>query len=171
MPHAIPSLDTTRFTLRLWCEADIPDLLDLDDDPDVTRYVGKTATRAEREVFWRGLIGRETERPLLSIRRHGNREFIGWAFLRPFRDGSGDWELGYRLRKAWWGRGVGTEAARALMAWGWTQPEITVIGAVYEAPNAASRAVMLKAGLSDAGTRDYQDEGPLPYCEARRTPA
>ena len=171
MPHSIPSLDTARFTLRHWRESDIPDLLDLDDDPEVTRYVGSTAGRAEREALWRGPIGREAERVQLCIRLHGSKEFIGWAFLRPFRDASGDWELGYRLRKAWWGRGVGTEVATALMAWGWAQPEISVIGAVYETPNIASRAIMLKVGMRDAGERNYHDGGLLPYCEARRAKA
>lgn len=168
MPHPIPSLDTARFTLRHWRASDIPDLLDLDDDQEVIRYVGPTPGRAEREAIWRGLIGREVERPHLCLRTHGDRDFVGWAFLRPFRDESGDWELGYRLRRAWWGKGVGTEVAAALMAWGWARPEIDVIGAVYETPNIASRAIMLKVGMRDAGLRDYLDEGPLPYCEARR---
>lgn len=169
MPHPIPDLETTRFTLRLWSEADIPALLDLDDDPAVTRYTGPNPPRADREAAWRAAAGDPASRPCLCIREKASGTFVGWAFLRPFRDGSGDWELGYRLRAAWWGRGVGSEVAAALVAWGWRQPEIDVIGAVYEAPNLASRAVMLKVGLRDAGTRDYPGEGPLPYCEARRT--
>ena len=46
-----------------------------------------------------------------------------------------------------------------------------MIGAVYAAPNAASRAIMLKLGMRDAGMRDYLDEGPLCYCEMRRAPS
>lgn len=168
MTHAIPSLDTMRFTLRLWGPSDIPDLLDLDDDPEVTRYVGPTAPRAERESAWRAAADDPATRPVLCIRGKSDGVFVGWAFLRPFRDASGDWELGYRLRQSFWGKGVGAEVATALMAWGWSQPHITVIGAVYEAPNVASRAIMLKVGMKDAGTRDYPGEGPLPYCEARR---
>ena len=129
MSFPIPSLETQRFTVRLWTPADVPDLLDLDDDPDVIRYVGH-----------------EAGRPCLCIRDKTTGAFLGWAFLRPFRDGSGDWELGYRLVKAAWGKGIATEVARALVDWGWQQPDITVIGAVYETPNVASRAVMLKVG-------------------------
>jgi RimJ/RimL family protein N-acetyltransferase len=168
MNHPIPSLDTGRFTLRLWTPADIPALLDLDDDPQVTRYTGPNPPRPEREAAWLALAATPGARPCLCIRPHGSPEFVGWAFLRPFRDDTGDWELGYRLHRAWWGRGVGTEVAQALMAWGWQQPQIAVIGAVYEAANSGSRAIMLKVGMQDAGTRDYMAEGPLPYCEARR---
>lgn len=168
MSHPIPSLDTARFSLRLWTAADIPDLLDLDDDPEVTRHTGPNPPRAEREAAWRARIGDEAGRPCLVIREHVSGRFAGWVFLRPFRDGSGDWELGYRLCRAVWGRGVGTEVARAVVDWGWQQPQITVIGAVYEAANTASRAIMLRLGMVDAGTRDYPPEGPLPYCEACR---
>jgi RimJ/RimL family protein N-acetyltransferase len=166
-PHPIPTLQTRRFHVRLWGPGDLEDLLDLDDDPDVIRYVGPTLPRAERAALWRSCFGSEYKRPQLCIRDKSTTEFMGWAFLRPFRDESGDWELGYRLRKAAWGKGIGFEVASALMDWGWQQPEIKVIGAVYETPNTASRAIMLKVGMIDAGERQYQNEGPLPYCEAR----
>jgi RimJ/RimL family protein N-acetyltransferase len=171
MTFPIPSLDTPRFTLRLWGQADLPDLLDLDDDPDVVAYVGPILPRGEREASWRGFIGNEAGRPCLCIREKMSGDFLGWAFLRPFRDDSGDWELGYRLRKSAWGKGVGSEVARALMDWGWQQPQIEVIGAVYETPNVASRAIMLKVGMKDAGERLYHGEGKLPYCEIRRNSA
>ena len=168
MRFPIPDLLTERFSLKLWQENDLPDLLDLDDDPEVVRYVGPNPPRGEREESWRGFIGNEAGRPCLCIRDRVTGEFMGWAFLRPFRDGSGDWELGYRLRKAAWGRGIGTEVALAVVAWGWQQPEIAVIGAVYEAPNVASRAIMLKVGMHDAGERMYHHEGMLPYCMMTR---
>jgi RimJ/RimL family protein N-acetyltransferase len=164
----IPSLETARFTLRLWTADDVVDLLDLDDDPDVVRYVGPQKTRPEREAEWRGLIGNEAARPCVCIHDKATGSFVGWAFLRPFRDQSGDWELGYRLRKAAWGQGIGTEVAQALMAWGWQQEDIHVIGAVYETPNVASRAIMLRVGMIDAGERLYFNEGILPYCQMTR---
>lgn len=168
MAHPVPSLDTARFTLRLWSEADIPDLLDLDDDPEVTRYVGPPRPRAEREAIWRGRLEDRARWPYLCVRDRLSGAFVGWATLRPFADGNGDWELGYRLRKSWWRQGVGSEVARALVEWGWAQPGIDVIGAVYDPRNVASRAILLKVGMQDAGMRDYFDEGPVDYCEARR---
>lgn len=163
-----PSLLTERFTIRLWGPDDIADLLDLDDDPDVIRHVGPVWPRERRAQAWHEVAHDPGARPCLVIHERAGGAFLGWIFLRPFADGTTDWELGYRLRKAAWGRGVASECARALVGWGWTRPEINVICAVYEPENTASRAVMLKLGMTDAGFRDYRDEGPLACCMMAR---
>jgi RimJ/RimL family protein N-acetyltransferase len=165
----LPSfLSTPRFELRLRTRVDLNDLLDLDDDPDVIRYVGPTPGRAEREVDWRRVFTSHDQRPALVIRDRITQEFMGWAFLRPYQDDSGDWELGYRLKKAAWGQGIGTEVSRALLDWGWAQPDIHTIVAVYETENAASRNIMMKLGMKPMGERHYPNEGPLPYCAITR---
>jgi RimJ/RimL family protein N-acetyltransferase len=154
---------TPRFELRLRALSDLNDLLDLDDDPDVIRYVGPTPLRAEREADWRQVFTSDDKRPVLCIRERATSEFMGWAFLRPYKDDSGDWELGYRLKQAAWGQGIGTEVSRALMDWGWAQPDIATIVAVYETENTASLNIMLKLGMKPMGQRHYPNEGPLPY--------
>jgi RimJ/RimL family protein N-acetyltransferase len=164
-PH---HLVTPRFDLRLRAVSDLTDLLDLDDDPDVTRYVGPMPPRAERELDWRQVFTSDDQRPVLCIRDRVTREFMGWAFLRPYKDNSGDWELGYRLKKAAWGQGIGTEVSRALIARGWAQPDIATIVAVYETQNTASLNIMLKLGMKPMGQRHYPNEGPLPYCAITR---
>jgi RimJ/RimL family protein N-acetyltransferase len=161
LPH---SLNTERFLLRFRAMSDLCDLLDLDDDPDVIRYVGPTPLRAEREVEWLAVLNTQDQRPALTIRARETGEFMGWAFLRPYGDNSGDWELGYRLKKAAWGQGIGTEVSRALMDWGWKQATIQTIVAVYELENTASLNIMLKLGMKPMGQRHYPNEGPLPYC-------
>jgi RimJ/RimL family protein N-acetyltransferase len=162
------SITTERFDVRLRARADLTDLLDLDDDPDVTRYVGPTQPRALRERDWQNVFEMDSERPVLVIRDKLERTFMGWAFLRPFRDNSGDWELGYRLKKSAWGKGIGTEVSRALIDWAWTQSNIQTIVAVYEAENTASLNIMLKLGMTPMGERDYLHKGPLPYCALSR---
>jgi RimJ/RimL family protein N-acetyltransferase len=162
------SLDTVRYTLRLRTTADLMDLLDLDDDPEVIRYVGPTPPRATRELDWHQVLQTSDQRPVLCIRDITTNEFMGWAFLRPFKDDSGDWELGYRLKKSAWGQGIGTEVSRALMEWGWQQPQIQTIVAVYELENTASLNIMIKLGMKPMGERHYPNEGPLPYCAITR---
>jgi [ribosomal protein S5]-alanine N-acetyltransferase len=161
-------LTTVRFSLDLRAPQDLQDLLDLDDDPDVIRYVGPTPPRGERERDWISVFEDPTHRPVLVVRDQNTHEFIGWAFLRPFRDDSGDWELGYRFKKKFWGQGIGSEVSAALVAWGWTQANIHTIVAVYEAENKASLNIMLKLGMTPMGERHYPNEGPLPYCAIAR---
>jgi RimJ/RimL family protein N-acetyltransferase len=161
-------LITTRFDMRLRALSDLDDLLDLDDDADVIRYVGPTLPRAQREVDWRQVFETESQRPVLCIRDRITYDFKGWAFLRPYKDDSGDWELGYRLKKAAWAQGIGTEVSRILIKWGWSQPDIHTIVAVYEAQNTASLNIMIKLGMKPMGLRHYPNEGPLPYCAMTR---
>jgi RimJ/RimL family protein N-acetyltransferase len=168
MTHLPHTLDTARFLLRFRTSQDLTDLLNLDDDPDVIRYVGPTPARSEREADWLAVLATQDQRPVLTIRTNDTGEFMGWAFLRPYKDESGDWELGYRLKKAAWGQGIGTEVSRALMAWGWARHDIHTIVAVYELENIASLNIMLKLGMKPMGQRHYPNEGPLPYCAMRR---
>ena len=75
-------------------------------------------------------------------------EFLGWFCLRPHEDGGpGNVGLGYRLRKAAWGKGYGTEGARALIHKGFAELGVERVFAVTYEENLASRRVMEKAGL------------------------
>jgi RimJ/RimL family protein N-acetyltransferase len=56
-------------------------------------------------------------------------------------------ELGYRLRRAAWGRGYATEGARALVRHGFTRAGASIISARTLVGNVASQRVMEKCGL------------------------
>jgi len=60
--------------------------------------------------------------------------------------------LGYRLRRAEWGRGYATERARALIRTGFTEPGVERVVATTHAENFASRRVLEKAGMTLART-------------------
>jgi RimJ/RimL family protein N-acetyltransferase len=76
-------------------------------------------------------------------------DFLGWFHFRPGKDAApGEVELGYRLRKAAWGRGYATEGSRALIGKGFTELGVQRVVAEAMAVNQASRRVMEKAGLT-----------------------
>jgi RimJ/RimL family protein N-acetyltransferase len=58
-----------------------------------------------------------------------------------------DLELGYRLRRAAWGRGFATEASAALVRLALADPSVTSIVAAALVPNRASTRVMEKIGM------------------------
>ena len=60
-------------------------------------------------------------------------------------------EIGYSVLPAFQRHGYASEAARALVAWGFTQPGIRRIVANCRADNAASIRVLEKAGLRLTG--------------------
>jgi len=85
-----------------------------------------------------------------------SQEFIGWFFFKPAVEASyfnpvlanpTDVELGYRLRKASWGKGYATEGARALIVKGFSELGAQRIVAPALSANVASIRVLEKSGL------------------------
>ncbi len=75
--------------------------------------------------------------------------FLGWFSFRLREEaGPDEAELGYRLRKAAWGKGYATEGARALIHKGFTELPVRRVVAFTMTVNIASRRVMEKAGLT-----------------------
>lgn len=75
-------------------------------------------------------------------------EFIGWFALRIDPEGPCDEpELGYRLRKAAWGRGHATEGSRALVDKAFAELSASRVFANTMTVNSGSRRVMEKAGM------------------------
>lgn len=67
-------------------------------------------------------------------------------------------EVGYGLRAGFCGRGYMTEALKALCAWALTQPGVLRVEAETEPGNAASQAVLARAGFVPMGK--CGEEGP-----------
>ena len=75
-------------------------------------------------------------------------QFLGWFHLRPAPDAPpGEVELGYRLRRAAWGKGYASEGSRALIDKAFRELGAERVFADTMTVNVASRRVMEKAGL------------------------
>lgn len=158
-----PILETPRLRLRPLAGADLDDLIRLDSDPEVMRYVGSPAgvkTPAETEERARLRI-RETElgvhEPLGFWRVEGRSDgvFYGVGALIRMPDGD-DVELAYRLARAAWGRGVATEAAGALVAHGLRTLGLPRLVAVTYPDNRSSQRVLDKLGFERRGLTEYK---------------
>ena len=152
-------LETERLVLRRFTEADLDNLVDLDGDPDVMRFLtGGTPT--PRDVIQNVVLPRFLsyyERfagyGFWAAIEKQTGEFLGWFHFRP-PEGAGpdEVELGYRLRKSAWGKGFGTEGSRALIRKGFTELGVRrVVASTYQ-DNIGSRRVMEKAGMTLART-------------------
>jgi len=148
-------LETDRLLLRRFTPADEDNLVELDSDPEVMRFLtgGKPTPRDVVRHDLLPWILRNYERYdgrfglWAAVAKPGGR-FLGWFELRPREDGGADEvELGYRLRRDAWGRGYGTEGARALVDRAFATLGVRRVFAETMAVNTASRRVMEKAGL------------------------
>lgn len=159
-------LQTARLVLRDVTEADAERLLELDSDPNVMRYI--SSTPPPELASYRDRI-RTVFLPRQAHSWHGIRivldrlsgEFLGWVFARPACDSTlaphlgwirpDEIEIGYRYRRAAWGRGLATEAAMPLLATALDDPATTAVVACAHARNTASLRVLEKLGLVRIG--------------------
>lgn len=137
-------LDTERMALRGVTLSDVDHLVALDADPMVMRYIngGHPSARAEVEEIVRRSVGHRW----VAFER-SSAAFLGWFSLRPIDPGGRSRELGYRLRRDAWGRGLATEGARALIVMAFAGTEVDGIRAQTMTVNTASRRVMERCGL------------------------
>ncbi|MGW4468130.1 GNAT family N-acetyltransferase [Nonomuraea sp. NPDC004354] len=178
MPGVHLVLETERLILRRLTPDDLDNLVELDNDPDVMRFLngGKPVAREEiRDVTLPRLLA-YYERPggfgFWAAEEKATGEFIGWFHFRPQRDAPpGEIELGYRLRRPAWGKGFGTEGSRALIERGFTEQGVERVTAFTMSVNTGSRRVMEKSGLRFVRTFfqdwpesiDGSEEGEVEY--------
>jgi RimJ/RimL family protein N-acetyltransferase len=170
-------LETERLVLRRFTADDGPLLVELDGDPEVTRYInGGQATPAEtvRDVVLPRLLGHYqnwTGYGVFAAHEKDGGEFVGWFALRPERsDPDGDPELGYRLRRAAWGLGYATEGSKALVRQAFAVLGARRVWAQTMTVNRGSRNVMEKSGLTyvrtffpDLEPIEGSEEGDVEY--------
>ena len=164
-------LETERLILRAFTPDDLEHLVELDSDPAVMRYLngGVPTPREviEREILPRFIASSQAGDGygVWAASERATGAFVGWFGFQPHEGGAaGDISLGYRLRRAVWGRGYATEGARALIRQGFTALGARRIVAITYQDNRASRRVMEKAGLTLARTfrmtpEDLLEEG------------
>lgn len=131
------------------------DLLEsLDSDPEVMRYISGGAP-TPRSTIVDALIPRmlsQATRPGLGFFIVSQDDAsLGWAHLRNDTLQPAWAEVGYRLFRHAWGRGVATEIAKVLANRAFDELGFDVVSARTLPTNLASRRVMEKAGLVYSG--------------------
>lgn len=94
-------------------------------------------------------------------------DFLGWVSFIPFDAVGPELEMGWRLVRRAWGRGVASEAARRIVEHAFADPEVERIVADAHIDNGASLAVARKIGFRF--THDGEFEGlPSRFFEMTR---
>jgi RimJ/RimL family protein N-acetyltransferase len=149
-------LETNRLTLRRFTEADEDNLVELDSDPQVMRFLNGGEPTLREEVRSRilpivlGFYERFEGFGYWAAEEKASGRFLGWFHFRPRKDEprEGEIELGYRLRRSAWANGYATEGSLALIHKGFTELGVERVVAETVAVNLGSRRVMEKAGLT-----------------------
>lgn len=160
------SIETERLLFRELLPSDAQAMFELDSDPEVVKYVGvelhthigQTQQLIEmiRQQYRDYGIGR------WAVILKETNEFIGWAglkYIKELNDRQDNYDLGYRFLKRHWGKGYGTESARAFIDFGFNEMQLARISAYIDVENTASQKILEKCGLTFTNT--FMDEGDL----------
>ncbi|MBK9440529.1 MAG: GNAT family N-acetyltransferase [Comamonadaceae bacterium] len=148
-------LATARLTLRPVSPADRADLMALEVDAEVMRFLNGGRPVPDAGLFDANFLTPRGEEPeVLAAHHSADGTFIGWFCL--FDDGVVDGlqsaEIGYRLCRAAWGKGYATEGVRALIKAAFYSLGFDRVRAETMTVNQASRRVLEKAGLHPVKT-------------------
>lgn len=154
-----PEIRTDRLLLRHWRPTDLERFASLNADPRVMEHFPSTLTREESDAFVR------------RIEEHFELHGFGWwavevaaegvlagfvglarpAFTAPFTPCV---EVGWRLAADCWGKGIASEGARAVLAFGFETLGLDEIVSFTAVGNQRSQAVMERIGMR----RDHQGD-------------
>lgn len=158
-------LNTPRLTIRQFTEDDAGNLFDLNNDPEVMRYLTGGQPTPREEIrgkiipFHLGVYERLDRLGTWAADSTETGEFLGWFHFRPGPGGDiTDIDLGYRLRRAAWNQGYATEGSRALIGMGFTDLGVQRVFGHTMTVNTASRHVLEKCGMTLVGTTSYKGD-------------
>jgi RimJ/RimL family protein N-acetyltransferase len=147
-------LETERLLLRRFTQDDVDNLVELDSDPEVMRYINGGRPTPRREIehdvlpMYLDYYERFAGYGYWAAIEKSSGRFVGWFHFRPAPGSPPDEvELGYRLRKSVWRQGYASEGSRALIQKGFAELGVQRVFAETMVVNVASRRVMEKAGL------------------------
>ncbi|WP_238786871.1 GNAT family N-acetyltransferase [Ferrimonas lipolytica] len=152
-------IETERLGMRRFTSADLQDVLAFSSDEDVTRYTGDAGTIASLEDaervlndIWLAEYEQYGYARYALIHKGDNKliGFCGWKFIA--EEGKAD--LGYRMLPAYWGQGLGYEAAVAAMHYGQKILGLKQVFAEAVAENTGSTRIIEKLGFNF--TKQYQ---------------
>jgi ribosomal-protein-alanine N-acetyltransferase len=144
-------LVTERLGFRHWSDGDFDLAMSLWADRRVTRLIDARGQLTPDEV--RARLAREIRNqnevgvqywPFFLL---ASGEFVGCCGLKPYEGGEDRWEMGFHLRFGFWGWGLATEAARAVIRFATEELGATSLLAGHNPLNHASRRILAKLGF------------------------
>jgi RimJ/RimL family protein N-acetyltransferase len=149
------TLQTDRLTLRMLRESDLDAYAEMCGDAEVMRHIGD-GKPMDRGMAWRNLA--------LMVGHWSLRGFGLWAaverstsvlvgrigFWQP--EGWPDFEIGWMLRRTYWGRGYATEGARAALRFAFLEMQRPHVISLIRPENLPSIRVAERLGERLVGT-------------------
>jgi RimJ/RimL family protein N-acetyltransferase len=162
VPPMLAHLETDRLWLCAWSLSDFEGSRPIFTDPEIMRYISGGVPRSDDQI--REFIARQQN----HLRQRGfclwklllkpDARLVGFCGLQPLElDGAPEVEIGWRLAKDQWRRGLATEAARVALHHAVEYVHLLRVIAIAMPENSPSLHVMEKLGMTFE--RPTQKEG------------
>ena len=143
------SLFTSRLKLTVFSQSHLSELVRLNADPEVMRYFPATLSSEESAALLQRIIEHQRINgySLFALHLKESDAFVGWCGLMkvPFSAHfTPAVEVGWRLNKIFWGKGLAPEAAKSVLRFGFLELGLSEIVSFTAELNQPSIRVMQK---------------------------
>lgn len=148
-------LETERLLIRPYVFDDLDGFYDIISQEEVVKWVGETV-RPKDEVaprFAKMVESYRLNKPdnivrfSLAVIHNADGRLAGWVGLGPLPINTSETEIYYGFSQDYWGQGIATEAAEAMLRYGFETVGLQRIVAITLPGNPASARVLEKIGM------------------------
>ncbi len=165
-PLVTTEIRTSRVLLRLWRDTDREPFAVLNADPEVMEHFPNVLSRADSDALVDRIVAGIYQRGwgLWALEVTATASFAGFVGLNmatfdaPFTPAV---EIGWRLSRPYWSRGLATEAARSVLDHAFRSLDLEEVVSFTAASNVRSQRVMQKIGMRHDPADDF-DHPQLP---------
>jgi len=149
-----PIFETERLVFRPFTPDDFDLLAELHSDPEVQRYIGGAWTREALQGRLDSYVAEQSTYGFSKWKAYSrDGTFIGRVGVS-YWDRTGEFELGYSLKRAAWGQGYATEASAALARRFFDVTDEARLHGFTDVANIGSRRVLERIGMAFLGEED-----------------
>ncbi len=156
-------MKTKRIGFSKWNNADLDLATQLWGDKEVTRFICATGVFTEQDIINRLRTEIHNDKlfhiqywPIFEL---STEELIGCCGIRPFDSEIHSYEIGFHLRKKYWGMGYASEAAKAAIDYSFSDLKADKLYAGHHPQNEVSKKLLTKLGFQFIGNNFYKPTG------------
>lgn len=156
-------IKTNRIGFSKWNDSDLNLATQLWGDKEVTRFICATGIFTKQDILDRLETEIQNDKlfyiqywPIFEL---STEELIGCCGIRPFDSEARSYEIGFHLRKKYWGMGYASEAAKAVIDYSFDALKADKLYAGHHPQNEASKRLLTKLGFQYIGKNYYKPTG------------
>ncbi len=159
-------IETDRLYLRELLPGDVQGMFEMDSDPDVHRFVGRSPVKTLDESIKAIENIRRQYKDFgvarLAIIEKVTEGFVGWGGLKFITENVNGFQnyhdLGYRFIKRYWGKGYAKESTKGVIKYAFEKLKLPVIYAIADLEHKASRNVLESSGFDFVNSFEYDGD-------------